>query len=183
MNLKFVKFAAYMALIVGLSASAFASCGDSLSAMVAGAVAVGSQPRPTQHNPQTSADKPANSSIVGLWYVQFVVGTETIQTAYQLWNAGGTEIHNPSVDPRSGNVCLGVWKQTAPKGAYRLAHRVWNWDTSGDYLGTINLSESVTLSQDGNMQNGSFVLDFYDPNGVFQTAIPGTVIAQRISVE
>jgi hypothetical protein len=36
-TLNFVKFAAFMFLVVGLSASALASCGDSLSAMAAGA--------------------------------------------------------------------------------------------------------------------------------------------------
>jgi hypothetical protein len=38
-NLNFAKFATYMVLVVGLSASALASCGDSLSAMAAGAAA------------------------------------------------------------------------------------------------------------------------------------------------
>ena len=37
MNLKFVKFASYVVLIVGLSTVAFASCGDTLAAMATGA--------------------------------------------------------------------------------------------------------------------------------------------------
>jgi hypothetical protein len=45
MNLNFVKFAACMVLVVGVSASALASCGDSLSAMAAGAATVVSQSR------------------------------------------------------------------------------------------------------------------------------------------
>ena len=110
--LNFVKFAACMVLAVGLSASALASCGDSLSAMAAGAASVQSQSRLVQQDSESSKDNAEHASIVGLWYVQFMVGDQTIQEAYQIWNAGGTEVHNPNVDPRAGSVCLGVWKHT-----------------------------------------------------------------------
>src|SRR5207253_2477989 len=98
-TLNFVKFAACMVLVVGLSASALASCGDSLSAMAAGAASVHSQSRPMQQNSQSAGDN-SGKSMVGLWHIQFTVGGQTIQEAYQLWNAGGTEVHNPNVDPR-----------------------------------------------------------------------------------
>src|SRR6266705_1598198 len=88
-TLNFVKFAACMVLVVGLSASALASCGDSLSAMAAGGAAVVSQSLPMQRDSQSSGDNAVNSSIVGLWHIQFTVGDQTIQEAYQLWNAGG----------------------------------------------------------------------------------------------
>ena len=179
-NLNFAKFATYMVLVVGLSASALASCGDSLSAMAAGAAAV-SQSRPMQHDAASSGEKEVNSSIVGLWHVEFKVDGKTIQEAYQLWNAGGTEVHNPNVDPRTGNVCLGVWKQAT--GTYTLAHRVWNYDSSGDFLGTIHLSETLTLGQGGNTHKGSFKLVFYDPNGKFVNKVTGSVSGRRISVE
>jgi len=183
MNLNFVKFAACMVLVVGVSASALASCGDSLSAMAAGAATVVSQSRPTQQDSQSSGDNAVNSSIVGLWHIQFTVGDQTIQEAYQLWNAGGTEVHNPNVDPRTGNVCLGVWKRAAPRGTYKLAHRVWNYDASGNFLGTINLSETLTLGHGGNTHSGSFTLDFYDPSGKFLMEVDGSVTGERISVE
>ncbi len=183
MNLNFVKFAACMVLVVGVSASALASCGDSLSAMAAGAATVVSQSRPTQQDSQSSGDNAVNSSIVGLWHIQFTVGDQTIQEAYQLWNAGGTEVHNPNVDPRTGNVCLGVWKRAAPRGTYKLAHRVWNYDASGNFLGTINLSETLTLGHGGNTHSGSFTSDFYDPSGKFIMEVAGTVTGERISVE
>lgn len=181
-TLNFVKFAACAVLVVGLSASALASCGDSLSAMATGAAAVVSQSRPMQQGFQPSGDHAVNSSMVGLWHIQFTVGGQTIQEAYQIWNAGGTEVHNPNVDPRAGNVCLGVWKHAA-HGTYKLAHRVWNYDTNGNFLGTINLSETVTLGQDGNTHSGSFALDFYDPSGNFLLEVDGDVTADRISVK
>ena len=180
-NLNIAKFATYMVLVVGLSASALASCGDSLTAMAAGAAAVVSQSRPVQQDDPSSGDRAVKSSIVGLWYVQFKVNGQTIQEAYQLWNAGGTEVHNPNVDPRGGNVCLGVWKQAA--GTYTLAHRVWNYDTSGDLMGTIHLSETLTVGQGGNTHSGSFESDFYDPNGHFVNKVTGSVTGKRISAK
>jgi hypothetical protein len=180
-NLNFVKFATYRALVAGLSASAFASCGDSLSAMARGTAAIASQSRPLQEDSQFSGGHAGSSSIAGLWHVEFKVDGQTIQEAYQLWNAGGTEVHNPNVDPRAGNVCLGVWNQAG--GTYTLAHRVWNYDTSGDFLGTIHLSEMLTLGHGGNTQKGSFRLDFYDTNGHFVKKVTGSVIGRRISVE
>lgn len=172
--------AACVVLAIGLGASAAASCGDSLAGM-ASAKAIVSSPLSKQMASE-SADGGYNSSMVGLWYVQFVVGGQTIQEAFQNWNRGGTEVHNPNVDPRSGNVCLGTWV-ALPGGSCKLAHRVWNYDTNGNFMGTIHLSETVHLSNNGHTHTGSFKLDFYDPNGNFVMEVPGTVIAQRIQVE
>jgi len=183
MNLNFVKLAAYMVLVVGLSASALASCGDSLSAMAAGATAVTSHASPMQEDSQSSGGTGVSSSIVGLWYVQFKVNGTPIQEAYQLWNAGGTEVHNPNVDPRTGNVCLGVWNQEASSGTYKLTHRVWSYDASGNFMGTIHLKENLTLSDGGNRQTGSFTLRFYDPSGIFQMQVAGHVTGRRIAAE
>jgi hypothetical protein len=181
-SLNFVKFAVGMVLVISFSASALASCGDSLSTMAAEAASIYSQSSLTQQGSESSKDNAVNSSIVGLWHVQFIVGGQTIQEAYQLWNVGGTEVHNPNVDPRSGNVCLGVWKKAAPQ-AYKLAHRVWSYDTNGNFLGTIHLSETLTLGNRGNTHSGSFTLDFFDPSGTFQFEVAGSVTGERILVE
>jgi len=60
---------------------------------------------------------------------------------------------------------------------------VWNYDTSGNFMGTIHLSETVTLRDGGNTHSGSFTLDFYDPSGNFQFEVAGNVTGERISVE
>src|SRR4030081_966355 len=143
MILNFVKFAACMVLVVGLSASALASCGDSLSAMAAQAASVQSQSRPIQPNSEPTGDQPGKSTIVGLWHIQFTAGGQTIQEAYQLWNAGGTEVHNPNVDPRSGNVCLGVWKHGS-HGTYKLAHLRGADHSDRSFIGAIHPSEHRT---------------------------------------
>ena len=174
------KFAACMILVVGVSVSASASCADSLSAMAVKTTAITGQHSESEQDSQSYARHPGNSSIVGLWHVEFKVNGQTIQEAYQLWNAGGTEVHNPNVDPRGGTVCLGVWTQAA--GTYTLAHRVWNYDTNGNFLGSIHLSETLTLGKSGNTHSGSFTSAFYDPTGHFINKVTGNVTGRRISV-
>ncbi len=181
-TLKFFKISACIVLVVGLSTGAFASCGDSMSAMIAAASAAVGQSHPMQSESSPSAPGTANPSIVGLWHIQFTIGGNLIQEAYQLWNAGGTEIHNPNVDPRAGNVCLGVWKYQAATGTYKLVHRVWNYDTNGNFMGTINLTEKITVGKGGFTHSGSFTLDFYDPTGAFLTEVTGLTRGDRVSV-
>lgn len=169
------------AVAMGLSAGASASCGDSLAAMAAGKAIVSSAVGKQLATAPTT-DWTINSSIVGLWYVQFIVGGEPIQEAFQNWNLGGTEVHNPNVDPRTSNICLGTWIKTA-SGTMKLAHRVWSYDANGDFMGTIHLSETVYLTQNGNTQTGTFKLEIYDPSGNFVTEIAGNVTGHRIHVE
>ncbi len=180
-----VRVAALSVLVVAFSATAMASCGDSLSAMAAAAASVRSQSQVSQSSVQNgsaaASDNAVNTSIVGLWHIRFQVGDQTIQEAFQIWNTGGTEVHNPNVDPRGGNICLGVWKEAAPR-TFKLTHRVWSYDVSGNFLGTINLTETLVLGDRGNSHNGSFTLDFYDPSGNFLFEVPGTVVGERISI-
>jgi len=175
------KLAMCAAVTIGLSVSAAASCGDSLAAMATGKAIVSSAVG-KQLAAASITNRPANSSIVGMWYVQFVVGGQPIQEAFQNWNLGGTEVHNPNVDPRTSAICLGTWVKT-PSGAIKLAHRVWSYDTDGNFQGTFHLSETVYLNQKGNAQTGSFTLDIYDASGNFVTEIAGDVTGQRIQVE
>ena len=181
-TLHILKLAALVTLCAACSAQAFASCGDTLSALATSAY---SHNLSQKVGPQTQAQNGSGSgtsSIVGFWHIRFVVGDNTIQEAFQIWNQGGTEVHNPNVDPRTSNICLGAWKAVG-KRSYKLVHRVWSYDGNGVFLGTINLSESVYLGHKGATHTGSFTLDFYDPDGNFQFEVPGNVIAERISAE
>jgi hypothetical protein len=180
MHLIFVTFIGCMVLVVGLSAGASASCGDTLAAMATGAAHLQSPSLLTSD--QSQAEDVQNSPIVGLWHTQFIVGTQTIQEAFQLWNVGGTEIHNPNVDPRTGNVCLGVWKDVG-HGNYKLVHRVWDYDANGNFGGTIHLTETIRMGNHGTTHSGSFALDFFDATGNFQFEVAGKVVADRISVD
>ncbi len=181
-----IKAALCLFLAAGLTGSALASCGISdLSSAAAAAVSAAGQSSPSPQVTQTpsgpSSPPAVDPSIVGLWHTFFLAGNTVVQEAFQLWNAGGTEVHNPKVDPRQGNVCLGVWKEVAAR-TFKLTHRVWSWDTNGDFQGTLHLSESLTLSNDGNSFSGTFTLDVYDPSGNFVVEISGTATGERISV-
>jgi hypothetical protein len=60
---------------------------------------------------------------------------------------------------------------------------VWNYDANGKFLGTIHLSETLTLGHGSNTHSGSFKLDFYDPTDHFLMEVTGSVTGKRISVE
>jgi len=167
-------------MIMGLRLSAAASCGDTMAAIASAKPIVTPLMAPPLVTPSQLDSK--NATIVGLWYVQLVVGGQAIQEAFQNWNAGGTEVHNPNLDPRSGTVCLGAWTRTSD-GAYKLIHRGWNYDTTGDYLGTFHLTEIVHVKQNGTVQTGLFKVDFYDPSGNFLSEIDGNIVGQRIQSE
>ena len=85
--LTWTKLVMCAALTLGLSAGASASCGDSLAAMAAGKAIVSSGLG--KQLAGASAADGTDSSIVGLWYVQFLVSGEPIQEAFQNWNLGG----------------------------------------------------------------------------------------------
>ena len=95
------------------------------------------------------------------------------------WDRGA----QPECRSENGQRLPGVWKRAAPRGTYKLAHRVWNYDASGNFLGTINLRETLTLGDGGNTHSGSFTLDFYGPSGNFLMEVAGSVRGERISVE
>ena len=183
-NITFVRVAALSVLLIAFSATAMAQCGASLNAMATAATSIRNQSQVSQSSIQSgsaaASDNAVNTSIVGLWHIRFQVGDQTIQEAYQIWNTGGTEVHNPNVDPRTGNICLGAWKEAAPQ-TFKLIHRVWSYDASGNFLGTITLTETLALGDRGNTHSGSFTLDFYDPAGNFLFEVPGSVIGERVS--
>ena len=133
-----------MVLVIGLSASAFASCGDLLSAMAAGQPGVAISTPSLQTDAQGSGAKGENTSIVGLWHVLFTVNGQTIQEAFQVWNAGGHRGAQPECRPEIGQRLPGGVEACGAHGTYKLAHRVWNYDTNGNFLGTINLSETLS---------------------------------------
>jgi len=169
------------AVLMGLRGGALASCGDTFAAMAAGKTMVNSAVG-KQLASVSPSEGTTSSSIVGLWYIQFSIGGQPIQEAFQAWNLGGTEVHNPNVDPRTNNICLGTWIKLA-SGANKLAHRVWSYDANGNFLGTIHLSETVYLTHNGNAQKGSFTVDIYDASGNFVTEATGDVTGHRIRVE
>ncbi len=180
-----------LAFLIGIAAlPASAQCGGALSDLYARASAVKLSPITSGKNVQdaTSAwigdSENDDAAIVGLWHTRFVISTPggdvTIQEAFQIWNAGGTEVHNPNVDTRSSSVCLGVWNSR--RQTFNLTHRVWNTDANGVNFGTLHLSESVKLYNHGQTMLGNFTIGVYDPAGNKVDEFGGQVIGERINV-
>jgi len=181
-----IRIAVLLVLLVALSPTAMAQCGASFNSMAAAASFLRNQPQVTKSSLQNQSaaanDNAVNMSIVGLWHIRFLVGDAQIQEAFQIWNTGGTEVHNPNVDPRQGNVCLGTWEEGAVR-TFNLNHRVWLYMTDGSFLGVGHLHETLTLSDRGNTQSGSFTLDLYDLSGnKLGELAAGTVKGERIAV-
>jgi hypothetical protein len=181
-----VTVCALTVLVVASSVTATAQCGASFSSMAAAAASIRNQSGTAKsegpNGVETASDNAVNTSIVGLWHIRFLVGGEQIQEAFQIWNTGGTEVHNPNVDPRQGNVCLGTWNEAAPQ-TFKLNHRVWLYTPDGSFLGVGHLYETLTLADRGSTQSGSFTLDLYDLSGnKLAELAAGTVTGERIAV-
>jgi hypothetical protein len=183
-NITAVRVAALSAVTLAFGVTANAQCSASFSAMAAAANSVRSQLQIFKSTPTASAsasDNAVNTSIVGLWHIRFLVGDQQIQEAFQIWNVGGTEVHNPNVDPRGGTLCLGAWREAAPQ-TFTLTHRVWLYDTNGNFQAVGHLTETLMLGDRGNTHSGTFTLDLYDLSGNFLVqAAAGTVVGERIS--
>src|SRR5574338_779459 len=70
--------------------------------------------------PDSAADNAVRPSIVGFWHVHYLFPNMD-QEAFQTFETGGTEIHNPNT-PTDG-VCLGAWA-AGPGNVVKLTHRV-----------------------------------------------------------
>ena len=122
----------------------------------------------------------SQSSIVGLWQVNFFSSGQIVDVAFDTWHSDGTELLNDYTDPINGNVCMGAWSQ-ADGVTFKLKHPSWYFDGSGNLLGTEIIHETVQVSQDGNHYAGSYRIDVYDTQGSLQATFGGTLQASRIT--
>jgi hypothetical protein len=108
-------------------------------------------------------------SAVGLWAVNVSLSGQVIFQAFESFTIEGLEFLNDNGPTLEGNVCFGVW--TAPsRNAVRVYHPSWNYDMSGNLIGTVIIKEQITLDPGGNSFKGTVVVDTYDLNG--QVAAP-----------
>jgi hypothetical protein len=121
-------------------------------------------------------------SILGLWHVTYVLsdGTPDFQS-FKFWHPDGTEWESASVSPLSGNVCVGVWRETKT-GTIRLHHVAWSF-ANGILTGSLTTDEINTVAPDGRTYKGTFTTTFYDLNGNVLQQVKGTQTAKRITVD
>ena len=123
-----------------------------------------------------------NTSIVGLWYVNYTSGGQPLYESFDQWHSDGTELENPNLAPATGPLCVGVWKQTGAR-TFKLHHVGWNFDINGNSLGTFTLDEKNTVGPNGQTYHGTFDLKFYDVDGNLVAEVTGTQSATRITVD
>jgi hypothetical protein len=120
-------------------------------------------------------------SIVGLWHAVLSSPDGFGYQSFVTWHSDGLEFESADAPPIMGAVCVGVWKQRGRTASNN--HFGWTWDTSGFVpTGSFNLTQTVTLSPDGNSYSGNFDFTTYDINGAVSGEHKGTVTAMRITL-
>ena len=140
--------------------------------------------------------------IVGTWrftwtsdgtaYPQSIPFGAQVDFGTHQWHSDKTEIFTSGGRaPSSGDVCMGVWKQTG-RFTYKLKHIALAWlssdstpsSTPATYLGPAIITESVTLSRTGDSYEGTFMLDQYAKDEITVIEhISGKVEATRFTVD
>jgi hypothetical protein len=123
------------------------------------------------------------NSIVGMWNVQFFVGSNMIDFGYAQWHSDGTEFFNSGGRaPATQNFCMGVWEQTGPF-SYKLNHFALSYDPSGTLNAKVNIKEDVTVDGKGNDFGGAFTIDVFDPNtNAPLQHVAGRIVGHRVTV-
>lgn len=192
-NYKFVSWMGALALALVIVPGAAAQCGLSIKAI-----------KPSGWRPDYAAaqqrmvladwHESEEPSVVGMWHVIFTAQTmnggpfaAVIDNSVVVWHRDGTEIMNSSRPAQDGNFCLGVWTRTG-KLKYYLNHIPWAGNDLenapsgiGNAQGGVQLTETVTLSPDGNSYSGHFTLDAYDTSGNLTVSFTGGLKAKRIT--
>jgi hypothetical protein len=177
---------AVLAAITLFSASANATCSSSRATrpvLVLPQAQLFRALQPMQSESTNKTKDVGNASIVGLWHVKFVASNgDLYDEGFDQFHSDGTEILNDDgVPPAEGNVCLGVFKKIG-QGTYRLKHPAFVWDGNGGLVGTLIISETITLDPGRNRYNGTFEFDFYDLAGSLTDEVKGDLSGERIAV-
>jgi hypothetical protein len=140
--------------------------------------------------------------IVGTWrftwtsdgtaYPQQIPFGAQVDFGTHQWHSDRTEIFTSGArPPSSGDICMGVWKQTGPL-TYKLKHIALSWlsgdstpsSTPATYLGPAVITESVTLNRARDRYEGTFTLDQYEKDETTLIEhISGEVKATRFTID
>jgi len=137
----------------------------------------------------------SSSSLVGLWYVQFLSQGNASHTppipdgalidwGFNQWHSDGTELLNSGGHAaNTGNFCMGAWGQTGFL-TFEANHYALSYDaTTGSLANIINIREQLTLSPSSDSYTGNFTIDVYDPKGNHVDHLGGTLTATRVTVD
>jgi hypothetical protein len=125
---------------------------------------------------------PFGLRIVGLWATTVTQGQTVLLRGFDVYHSDHTEALNEFHDPRTGNVCFGVWKYVG-HNVYKLKHPAFLWDANGVWIGYRVLRQTVTLSSDGNSFTGTWSNDRTDTNGNITSHIDADIAGTRVVVD
>jgi hypothetical protein len=128
-----------------------------------------------------SPNIPARPSIVGLWHdVHTASDGSLFLEGYDTWHNDGTEDELGNLPPATGPICVGAWTQNG-NSVTLLTHVTWLYDTSNNWVGTLNMTQTNKVARDGNSYKGTFDAKFYDTSGNQFMEITGTTKAERLN--
>ena len=197
-NCSFMSAMGALVLAMAMVPSALAQCGLNKSYV-----------KPASWHPQPGSarfmhaalfddDDRDGPSVVGMWHVIFTAHTMNgnpipsnaypmIDNAFVVFHSDKTEIMESARPPQDGNFCLGVWERTGDR-SYYVNHLPWlGNDTANAPSGIGNptagaqITERVTLGEDGNKYSGSFTLVAYNLDGTKAVTFTGVLAATRIT--
>jgi hypothetical protein len=103
-----------------------------------------------------------HAPIVGMWLVDFYVGTTVSDKGIQQFYADGNEMTTDiAAAPATDNTCYGVWEHAANQ-TFKLKHIGWVFDTNGTLMGRFNLTATLKVGNHGDTFTGSYVSDIRD---------------------
>lgn len=184
----FVISAGALAICFCLAASGKAQCGTSPRQNISAFNAATTTKLPvaalTKLQSGETALQTDDQTLVGLWDVRYMIGTQLYDEVFDQFHSDGNEVAIDIVPPVSGNVCLGIWNKTQSR-AFSVKHPFWVFDpaTNTTLMGRGLISLRINLNRRGDSFTGTFRIIFRDLNGNplpgFDDAT-GTLIGDRI---
>jgi len=127
-----------------------------------------------------AAAEPGQGNVTGLWLSTVTVDGQPAFQAFEAFTQDGLEFLNDNGSPVEGNVCFGIW--TAAGKNVKVTHPAWNYDPSGNLIGSVVIRETFTLDPGGNAFTGSISVEAFDLNGnSFGIVFQGDVAGKRIT--
>jgi hypothetical protein len=125
---------------------------------------------------------PFGLRVVGLWATTVTQGQTVLLRGFDVYHSDHTEVLNEFHDPRTGNVCLGVWKYVG-HNTYKLKHPAFLWDANGVWIGYRIVRQTVTLAPNGNSFSGTWSVDTTDINGNIVSHVDADIAVTRVEVD
>lgn len=125
---------------------------------------------------------PYGLRIVGLWATTVTQGSTVLLRGFDTYHSDHTESLGEFHDPRTGNVCFGVWKYVG-HNTFKTKHPAFLWDANGVWIGYRILRQTVTVSVDGNSFTGTWSNDRTDTNGNITSHVDADISGTRVVVD